>query len=199
MQLLLKHHIEIEEVNISSKLMKKLNKALLSSTDVENISNSRYVRPIQIYEYIYAIYENLDYQKNNNHYYSNELPYHLIDSRIFDLALKFKEDPNSAIMSAFTRLEDIVRKRSGLNHLHSTELFKIALSEKDSPLTWNSISIGETQAKGRLFVNIYQAFRNARAHKEADLPYSKLTREFLLVNELFLLESEAIERKEITK
>lgn len=198
LQLLLKHHVEIEEINISSKLMKKLNKASLSSTDVENISNYRYILPIQIYEYIYAIYENLDYQKNNNRYYSSELPYHLIDSRIFDLALKFKEDPNSAIMSAYTRLEDIVRLKTNSEKFSVGLLEQAFCSDKKSisQFKWDVENEEASTATGRLFTNIFKSFRNERAHSEVNKQDLHCFREFLLINELYLLESEAIQRIE---
>lgn len=196
LQLLLKHHFEIEEINISSKLMKRLNKASLSSTDVENILNCRYVRPIRIHEYIYTIYENLDYQKNNDRYYSNEIPYYLIDSRIFDLALKFKEDPNSAIMSAYTRLEDIVRLKTNSDKFSAGLLESAFCSNKNdvSQFKWNVENEEASTAIGRLFTNVFKAFRNERAHSEVSKQDQYCLREFLLINELYLLESEAIER-----
>ena len=42
--------------------------------------------------------------------------------------------------------------------------------------------------------NIFTAYRNERAHSEVDKPYFKQLREFLLINELYLLESETIKR-----
>ncbi len=194
LQLLLRHEVDVEEILITNTLMKKLNTASLNDHDIQKIQVSKVVRPIEIYEYIYAIYKSTDYQISNNLYYPTELPYHFIDPRIFDLALKFKDDPDSAIMNAYTRLEDIIRKRSNLYHLHAADLFKTAFIDKTSPLTWNISNFGEIQAKGRFFANIYQAFRNTRAHKEINLSYKQLIRKFLLVNELYLLESEAIER-----
>ena len=41
------------------------------------------------------------------------------------------------------------------------------------------------------FTGSYMAFRNARAHREKDENLVHQYREFLLINELYLLESEA--------
>ncbi len=193
LQLLLKHEIEVEEVNIPSKIMTKLNRASLSDTDIKIILNTKFVRPIKIYEYIYAIYKNIKYQEKNNSYYSYELPYALIDSRIFDLALKFKDEPDSAIITAYRRLEDIVHSRINSNKF-SSDLFEYAFCSDKSPLQCKAENEKASIALGRLFVNTYKAFRNERAHSEVNKPDHKLVREFLLINELYLLESEAIER-----
>lgn len=57
--------------------------------------------------------------------------------------------------------------------------------------------IGEIKGRANLFTGTYMAFRNARAHRESTENYAQMFREFLLVNELYLLESEAIERSTI--
>lgn len=46
-----------------------------------------------------------------NDYYPSELPLNLIDKRIIDLAFKFKLDADASIMTAYTRLEDIIREK----------------------------------------------------------------------------------------
>lgn len=196
LQLLLKHNIEVEEVNISEKTMKKINQTSLSDNDLESILKTEYIRPLQIHEYIYAIYKTTEYQVNNDRYYPQTLPFHLIDSRIFDLSLKFNDDPNNAILTAYTRLEDIIRTKINSNSF-SKELFEKAFySNNPKPLfIWQSAeNLEASKAIGRLFTNIFTAYRNERAHSEVDKPYSKQLREFLLINELYILESEAIQR-----
>ena len=47
-----------------------------------------------------------------------------------------------------------------------------------------------------LFTGTYMAYRNARAHKEN--PKTELLAEFLLLNQLYLLESEAEEAQPLT-
>lgn len=197
LQLLLRHEVGVEEILITNTLMKKLNTASLNNQDIHKIQVSKVVRPIEIYEYIYAIYKSTDYQISNNRYYPTELPYHLIDPRIFDLALKFKDNPNSAILIAYTRLEDIVKIKINNHSLFSNNLLKTAfISEKErkSLHYWNTGNEKSSNAIGSIFTNIFSAYRNERAHSEIDKPYQTQIREFLLINELYLLEHEAIER-----
>ncbi len=192
LQLLLKHNIEVEEINISEKLMKKVNHSSLSGADLETMFTARVVRPINIYEYIYAIYKTTEYQTKNDRYYPTELPFHLIDSRILDLALKFNEDPNRSIFNAFIRLENIVQTRINSDK-HSSALFEYAFCSENPPLICKSEDKRASQATGRIFSNIYKAFRNEHAHNEVSKPLKTLIREFLLINELYILESEAIQ------
>lgn len=193
LQLLLKHNIEIEEIIISEKIMKKVNHSSLSDVDIEKILMTKVIRPINIYEYIYAMYKTTEYQIKNDRYYPTELPFHLIDDRIFDLALKFNDDPNRSIFNAFIRLENIVQKRINSDK-HSSALFEYAFCSENPPLLCKSEDKKASQAAGRLFANIYKAFRNEHAHNEVSKSLNKLIREFLLINELYLLESEAIQR-----
>lgn len=197
LQLFLKHNIDLDEVNISKKIMKKLNQASLSNRDLVNILKAKYVRPIQRYEYIYSVYKTIDYQSYNDRYYTNTLPFHLIDSRIFDLALKFNDDPNYSILTAYTRLEDIVKEKINDRTLFSNNLLKTAfISDKQrlSIYFWDKNNEKVSNALGCLFTNVFTAYRNERAHSEVDKSYSQQLREFLLINELYLLESEAIKR-----
>lgn len=191
LQLFLKHNIEVEEVCISEKRMKKVNKTSLSNNDLEHILKTKYIRPIQIHEYIYTIYNTLEYQVKNDRYYPTELPYHLIDSRILDLALKFNDDPSRSIFNAFIRLENIIKKRINSDK-HSSALFEHAFCSENPPLICKSDDKRASQATGRMFPNIYKAFRNEHAHNEVSKPLKTSIREFLLINELYLLEREAI-------
>lgn len=193
LQLLLKHNIEVEEIIITEKIMKKVNHSSLSDTDIKTLLTSNVVRPINIYEYIYAIYQTTEYQIKNDRCYPTVLPFNLIDERIFDLALKFYDDPNRSIFNAFVRLENIVQKRTNSDK-HSSALFEYAFCSENPPLICKSEDKRASQATGRLFTNIYKAFRNEHAHNEVSKPLKILIREFLLINELYLLESESIKR-----
>lgn len=51
-----------------------------------------------------------------------------------------------------------------------------------------------SNALGRLFTNIFTAYRNERAHSEIKKSPPQLFREFLLINELYLLERETSKR-----
>lgn len=196
LQLFLKHNVNVEEVNISKKLMKKVNHSSLSDADLETMLTTGVVRPTNIYEYIYAIYQTTEYQITNDRYYPTELPFHLIDERILDLALKFNDDPNHSILTAYTRLEDIVKVKINDQSLFSSNLLKTAFisdKQRQAVYCWNTTNEKVSNALGCLFTNIFTAYRNERAHSEVNKPFSKQLREFLLINELYLLEREAIE------
>ncbi|MBJ9954877.1 MULTISPECIES: TIGR02391 family protein [unclassified Acinetobacter] len=186
-----KHEVETEEILISSKIMNKLNSSTLSDEDIDLIFKQRIIRPIRLHDYIYPFSNEVSTTFNLKRYYPLELPYSIIDDRIFDLALLFKNDPDSALIKAYKRLEDIVRTRTGLNE-HSSKLFSQAFAAPNAPLTWDLPDKSEIIGRANLFIGAYQAFRNARTHREK--PQENLVhqyREFLLINELYLLETEA--------
>ena len=102
------------------------------------------------------------------------------------------KDPDGAVIGAYRRLEDVIRKRSEINE-SGTKLFSKAFFNDDSPLRWDVPDASESKGRGQLFTATYMSFRNARAHRELSLTIKQELREFLLINELFLLESEAID------
>lgn len=189
--ILRKHEIDIEEVLIPSKLLNKLNKSLLTDQDIDFIFQQKIIRPIRLHDYIYPFGGQVNQTLKQKRYYLLELPYSIIDDRIFDLALLFKQDPDSALSKAYKRLEDIIRERTNLNE-SSTRLFSQVFQGKNALLTWDVPDHSEIQGRIDLFKGTYMAFRNARAHREKDENLVHQYREFLLINELYLLEEEAI-------
>lgn len=189
--LLSKHRIETEEVLIPKKFLNRLNGSSLIDQDIDFIFQQKIIRPIRLHDYIYPFENEVAQTTKSKCYYPLELPYSIIDDRIFDLALLFKQDPDSALTKAYKRLEDIIRTRTGIRE-HSTKLFAQAFQGENALLTW--IVPDSTEIKGRvnLFTGAYMAFRNARAHREKDENLIHQYREFLLINELYLLEQEAI-------
>ncbi len=107
-----------------------------------------------------------------------------------NLALLFKQDPDSALTIAYKRLEDIVRTRTSI-HEHSTKLFAQAFQGENPLITWDVPDSAEIKGRVNLFTGAYMAFRNARAHREKDENLIHQYREFLLINELYSLEAEA--------
>lgn len=190
--LLNKHAIETEEILITPKMMNKLNNSSLNDNDIDLIFKGKIIRPIRLHDYIYPFRKEVLDTYSPKHYYPLELPYSIIDDRIFDLALAFKQDPDSALTKAYKRLEDIVRERTGLNE-HSTKLFSQAFNTSNAPLTWLVPDKSEVVGRANLFLGTYQAFRNARTHREKlEENLVHQYREFLMINELYLLEAEAI-------
>jgi hypothetical protein len=88
------------------------------------------------------------------------------------------------------RLEDIVRARTGLSE-SNTKLFSRAFGGKAPLLTWPVLDENEHSGRLNLFTGVYMAYRNPRAHQEK--PQSERLAEFLLLNQLFRLEEEAVE------
>ncbi|MCU4368299.1 TIGR02391 family protein [Acinetobacter courvalinii] len=190
LSLLKKHQIETEEIVVSSKIINKLNRSSLSDVDIDTLFNQKIIRPIRLHDYIYPFKKEVAEAENPKRYYPLELPYSILDDRIFDLALLFKQDPDSALLKAYKRLEDIVRTRTGLSE-HSSKLFSQAFLPPKACLTWDLPDNSEIDGRANLFTNTYKAFRNARTHREKDENQIHQFREFLLINELYLLEREA--------
>lgn len=189
--LLSKHRIETEEILIPTKLLNRLNNSSLNDQDIDFIYQQKIIRPIRLHDYIYPFENEVTQTTKSKCYYPLELPYSIIDDRIFDLALLFKQDPDSALTKAYKRLEDIIRTRTGI-HEHSTKLFAQAFQGENALLTWDVPDSAEIKGRVNLFTSAYMAFRNARAHREKDENLMHQYREFLLINELYLLEAEAI-------
>jgi hypothetical protein len=190
--LLKRHEIETEEILVSSKILRRANNSTLNDSEIELLFKQEIIRPIRLHDYIYPFVKEVSETHRSKCYYPMELPYSILDDRIFDLALLFKQDPDSALLKAYKRLEDIIRDRTDLTE-HSSKLFSQVFQGDNSLLTWNVPDIGEIKGRTNLFTGTYMAFRNARAHRESTENYAQMFREFLLVNELYLLEGEAIE------
>ncbi|WP_168407563.1 TIGR02391 family protein [Acinetobacter indicus] len=191
LSLLKRHQIETEEILVSTKLLNKLNSSSLSDHDIDFIFQQKIIRPIRLHDYIYPFESEVAQTIKLKRYYPLELPYSIIDDRIFDLALLFMQDPDSALIKAYKRLEDIVRTRTDI-HEHSTRLFAQVFQGENALLTWDVPDSAEIKGRVNLFTGAYMAFRNARAHREKDENLIHQYREFLLINELYLLEAEAI-------
>jgi hypothetical protein len=194
--LLKRHQIETEEILVSSKILRKTNNSTLNDSEIELLFKQEIIRPIRLHDYIYPFTKEVSETLKRKRYYPLELPYSILDDRIFDLALLFKHDPDSALLKAYKRLEDIIRDRTDLTE-HSSKLFSQSFQGDNALLTWNVPDIGEIKGRTNLFTGTYMAFRNARAHRESTENYAQMFREFLLVNELYLLEGEAIERSSL--
>ncbi len=175
--LLNKHRIETEEALVSPKLLNKLNNSSLSDQDIDFIFQQKIIRPTRLHDYIYPFENEVTQIFKSKRYYPLELPYSIIDDRIFDLALLFKQDPDSALTKAYKRLEDIVRTRTGINE-HSTKLFAQVFQGEKAILMWDVPDNAEIKGRVNLFTGAYMAFRNARAHREKDENLIHQYREF---------------------
>ena len=79
-----------------------------------------------------------------------------------------------------------------MNNENGVKLFAKAFQVDDSVLCWENLDSGESKGRASLFTSVYMAYRNNRAHQEPRHNVSDDIREFMLVNQLFVLESEAV-------
>jgi hypothetical protein len=123
------------------------------------------------------------------------IPFAIIDSRITDLALRFYENPDKNLLTGYRRLEDIVRNRTGIDE-HGVKLFSEAFHGDKAKLGWKGLGDNERIGRANLFTGAYMAYRNPRAHHELEHHAENQLMEFLLLNQLFVLEKNSIEREE---
>ncbi len=195
LRLLERHADRIYEFTISKEAFQHINSSCFLLADLEKLDKQTPVLPERWHDYIN---DALQKDKTRHDVLRKEfpvtIPYALVDDRIVDLALKFEQDPDSALLSGYRRLEAIVKTRTGLTDQHGAKLFSSSFQNENSILYWEHIDKNESIGRGRVFPAVFMGFRNRRAHKESESNPRIEVREFLLLNELFLLESEAVER-----
>ena len=198
LKLLQTHQVEIKELIVTLKEFEIIKQNSLSDNHIDTFLNNPSSRTNTIYEYISNLDYMLDKPLKTDNYYPSELPLALIDARIVDLALKFNSDADSSIMKAYTRLEDIIRKKIDSQKFSSSLMEEAFCSDlkknRLSAFKWEVENEEASTAIGRLFANTFKAYRNQRAHSEVNKSFKQLQREFLLINELYLLENESIKR-----
>lgn len=190
LQLLDVHGVEIDEWIADAALIARLDQSALTAADLDQIRTAHGIRPSRWPEYILDQHRKQANDGTLWREFSSVIPFSIVDRRLVDLAIKFWDDADSNLSRGYRRLEDIVRARTGLIE-SSTKLFSRAFGGKDPVLTWTTSDEGERTGRLNLFTGAYMAYRNPRAHQEN--PQSELLAEFLILNQLFRLEGEAIE------
>jgi hypothetical protein len=191
LQLLEAHNIDIDEYEVKEKLLNRLDNSGLTDADIKKINSIKPVRPVHFYDYI-----------DHNHFVDMKegvlwqsfrpvIPFAIIDKRIIDLAISFWKNPDGNLMDGYRRFEDRIRGRIEEKE-HGVKLFQRAFLGSESILYWKDIENGEQVARANLIISAYSAYRNPRAHKEINNRSAEYLSEFLLLNHLFRLESEAI-------
>lgn len=183
----------IDEYEVDSEVIKRIDKAALTAEDMRTIYSSHAIRPQRWPDYVL-----------NDHWTDNEIhaqwhrfpcviPFAVIDGRIMDLAVSFWEGPDDKLMKGFRRLEGIVRKRAGSEE-YGLKLFQNAFSPDRGKLRWEHVQRPERTAKLDLMKGMFGSYRNVRAHRESgNDSRASLLAEFLLLNHLYRLESEAVD------
>lgn len=190
LQLLDAHGVEIDEYSADEAVIDRLDKSSLLRTDIEDLEKMRPIRPSRWYDYIFESDANRRRDGTLWAEFDPVIPFGIIDSRIIDLAISFWANPDNNILTAYRRLEDIIRKRTSIDE-HGVKLFSKAFHGDSAPLTWQDIDNGEAAGRAQLFTGTYMAYRNPRAHREQGHSKSGQLEEFLNLNNLYLLERSA--------
>ncbi|WP_199506778.1 MULTISPECIES: TIGR02391 family protein [unclassified Psychrobacter] len=182
----------INEYIISKSIFERISNSSLTMKDLDYINSINPVRPARWYESVYL------YKERERSVFSEfplTIPMALLDPRLIELALDFDKNPDSAIMGAYRKLESIVKARTDLNNESGVKLFAKAFQGDDSILYWENLDSGESKGRASLFTSVYMAYRNKRAHQEPRHDLGDDIREFMLINQLFVLESGTIVRQ----
>lgn len=192
LEMLSRHGVELDEVLVTAGFMGRAAEGRLTSAHMRQIDDGKVVRPIRLSDYTWNVLGPRGGRDACLRQQFALVPnFGLLDSRLFDYARLLESDPDAAISKAFRLLEETVRARSGLTGLFGRLLFERAFLKQGAPLTWKGLEPNEIRGRGELFVAAFSAFRNPRAHRQIDADRSQHLREFMLINELFLLEAEA--------
>lgn len=193
LQLLYMHGVELEEYQVDEALLERVDASALTMGDIAKIEASRPKRPNRWSDYVFE----KDWDRGEEGYLWGEfkpvIPFAIVDHRIVDLALKFDEHPDQCLLWGYRRLEDIVREKTGIDE-HGAKLFQQAFLSDPPKLKWKKIDQGERVGRVALFTGAFMAYRNPRAHREPH-KYSGSLVEFLMLNQLFLLEGETVDRR----
>jgi hypothetical protein len=190
LQLLNSHGAEIDECEVEEALMERLDRSGLIVGDLDRVDASAPIRPSRWPEYVLERHQDQAHGGTLWREFPAVIPFAVIDARIMDLALSFWKSPDEKLLKAYRRLEDIVRKRTGLTE-HGQKLFSQAFGVETAPLQWKKIDPGERTGRTQLFTATYMAHRNPRSHRELENRDVEQLAEFLLLNHLYRLEGEA--------
>lgn len=188
------HDIKMDEFDVDSGIIKRVNESGLTKGDLEKIDSLKPVRPLRIYDYIETNDFNGIKEGTLWKIFRPVIPFAIIDPRIMDLAVSFWKHPDANLNNGYRRFEDVVRARTGLKEKTPKQLFTKAFLAEDSVLGWGDIDNGEKVARASIMIDVFSAYRNPRAHKEKQDHSHECLSEFLLLNHLFRLESESSER-----
>jgi len=191
LNLLRNYTYSINEYIISKSIFERISNSSLTVKDLDYINSIKPVRPARWYDSAYL------YKEREDSIFSEfplTIPMVLLDARLIELALDFDKNPDHAIISGYRKIESIVRERTGLEHESSTKLFAKSFQGDDSILCWENLDSGESKGRASMFASVFMAYRNNRAHQEPRHNLRDDIREFMLINQLYILESEAVVR-----
>ncbi|MFN2455469.1 MAG: TIGR02391 family protein [Pyrinomonadaceae bacterium] len=195
LQLLDAHQAEIEEYDVTPDVIERLDSSSLTISDLENLNAASSIRPIRWHDYVFEKH----WERGNCGTLWQEfpplVPFAIIDSRIIDLAISLWEAPDDRLLTGYRRLEDVVRKRTGID-AHGAKLFSQAFLGPTAKLGWKDLDVSENAGRASLFTGVFMAYRNPRAHREMRGYANDQLTEFLLLNHLYFLEKNSIDRND---
>jgi hypothetical protein len=186
----------IDEVVVDREVFERLEVGALTNRDFDQLRSAKPVRPWRWPDYLYewrdfvpTVPKDLGVLRD----IPLSIPWPLIDLRLSDLAQEFLVRPDDSLLKGYRRLEDALRARVGLDD-HGAKLFQKAFGGEGSILTWDGIDSGEQAGRLQLFTGAFLAFRNPLAHREQRTDRRSLLMQFIQLNQLFILEGEAVIR-----
>ena len=181
----------ISEYLVPVHIFEHLSDSCLTIQDIELINSLEKIRPARWCDFVpWKVQDRPPIFSE----FPLTIPMALIDNRLIDIALTFANSPDNAILNAYRKIESIVRERTSLIFESSTKLFSKSFLGDDSLLHWDGLDSGENKGRASLFTSTFMAYRNNRAHQEPKIKLNDDIREFLLINQLFILEEEAVLR-----
>jgi hypothetical protein len=191
--------IPVEEIQVASTLLQRLDESALRPEDLNYIERCRVIRPVRIYDYMH---DGLLGRDSAGDVPFRELalriPWSLLDPRLADLALMMRTDADRAVFEAFRRLESTVKARCAMgSDVHGVQVFKKAFRGEGAFLRWPGLSNSEVEGRAQLFEAAFMAYRNPRAHREVIEDSSRAYSEFCVINELYALEAGALGRNDM--
>jgi hypothetical protein len=193
LQLLDSHGAEIEEYDVTEDVIERVDNSSLTISDLHELEIASPIRPSKWHHYVFEKHWEMGGDGTLWREFPPVIPFTIIDSRIMDLAITFWDDPDNKLLTGYRRLEDIVRKRTGVDE-HGVRLFSQAFQGSTSKLSWKDIDTGQHAGRASLFTSVFMAYRNPRAHQEVEPNSNNQLAEFLLLNHLFHLEQDSCER-----
>ena len=182
--------IEVEEYRVEQAVIDAIDASALSSAALDHVLALCPVRPWRLYEYELPGWSPAAKEQQFVDHFPLCIPYAAIDARLMDLAITFWEDPDAKLLSAFRRLEDIVRQRTGIEEVGG-RLFSDAFGASAPRLEWVGCDKTELSGRVQLFAGTYMVYRNPRAHREFNSNSADYLCEFLVINTLYRLEAKA--------
>lgn len=193
LHLLERFKIETEEIEVSAGMLCRLDAGELGSADLRSIEMGRVVRPVRLYEYMHdGLHGRQGPAVSIRKQFAPMVPWSTLDERLVEIALQLEQNPDRAVFEAFRKLELQVKDRCGMaSNVHGVQVFKSAFRGSGAILCWPGLPVSEVEGRAQLFEAAFMAYRNPRAHNEVGGGVKRAYREFYVVNELFLLESES--------